>query len=237
VITLALLHALSGLNPWHWSSHTLEVLIAVGTVGAVIVAVLGGLLRRLLGWVYDLFARPRLKLVFDPKTDLAIETVRVVRDGSEERFPAAFMRLRISNSSGARAADGVEVLLAEVEPLTPSPNIDPAGWRPEVIRSYGALGWTHTTQPDLTIGPGATRLVDLGYVVDHPEDISFHMALQVQPESGVQNLAPGHYRIRLSVVARNVKHRRWVFEVSYDGVWISGSPVSDHFEVSEPKKG
>jgi hypothetical protein len=172
-----------------WTPHTLAVLAALGTVGAVVIAVLGGLLHRFLAWMGLRRSRPSVSLSFDPQHDLGREAVQL--GGEEPLYPALYARIRVENEPGRRAATGVEVIPSEIVPLDPSPNIDAKDWRRDTIRSFGPLGWTHTDPPALTLGPGAVRTVDLGLVIDAPGETTFRLGLKVQPASGLQNLPPG----------------------------------------------
>jgi hypothetical protein len=225
------------MHPLAWSDHTLQVLTAIGTVGAVGVAVLAGLFRRFFEWRRERRTRPDLLLRYDGDRDLTVETVVLpvqMPDGSEQelRLPALYARLRVENSLRRRAATGVEVIVAEIDPVTPSPSLSAAAWRAETIRSYSPLGWTHTEPPALTLGPGALRTVDLGMVIDHAAAPEFRVGLQVSPASGVDALPPGRYAVLLRVTAANVDAQRWALTLDYDGRWVKGQTPSDHLKLT-----
>ena len=222
---------IGSLNPWDWSGHTLDVMIVLGTVGAVVVAVLAGLLRRFLAWIGERRSRPSVTLKFDPETDLAPEGVQFTQQFGQT-YDAIYARLRAENASDGRAAEQVEVVVSEIEPLEPSENIDPKDWSERIIRSFGSLGWSSVESPSLTLGPGASRLIDLGWIIDVHGDCTFHMGLKVQPASGIQNLAPGRYRLVLTVSAENVNARRWGLDLEYDGVWTKSQPPEDHLKIT-----
>jgi hypothetical protein len=160
-------------DPFEWSEHTLRVLTAIGTVGAVIVALVltvgAGAVRAL----RERRRRPDLSITHDRERDVSRETARVrvqSQQGLEEvRRDAVYLRLAVTNETGKHAAEGVEVLVAELEPLQPSEAIDPVHWDDNVRFNVGQLGWTHAEPFGLRLGPGARRTVDLGYVVDDPE--------------------------------------------------------------------
>lgn len=222
---------LGALDPWLWSDHTLTVLVALGTVGAVIVAVLGSAIRRTLLAIRSRRTRPVLTLSFDEKADLQLEAV-TTGGLATPLFPALYVRLRVSNAIRRRAAEGVEVLVTRVRPVEPSPLLG-SGWRTEPLANLGALGWTHSAPPDLTLGPGAARTVDLATVIDHPQNAAaIVLAMPVQPASGFNQLAAGSYEITLTVVARNVEAQDWRLDLYYDGAWISGEPTAEHLRVS-----
>lgn len=226
---------IASLNPWDWSDHTLDVMVVVGTVGAVLVAIFAGLLSRFLAWVGERRSRPSVTLKYDPEIDLAPEGVQFTQQFGKT-YAAIYARLRAENASDGRAAEGVEVVVSQIEPLEPSENIDPKDWNDQTIRSFGSLGWSSVVSPSLTLGPGATRLVDLGWIVDVSGDHTFHLGLKVQPASGRQDLAPGRYRLVLTVSAENVNAERWGLDLEYDGVWMNGQPPEDHIKITNLRR-
>ncbi len=110
-----------------WSQHTLEFWTAFGTVGAVVVAVLGGLIRSTWRAWSARRKRPAVTLDYEPETDLQLEAV-ISAPGARER-PAAYARLRVINTLGRQAAEGVQVLLTSLEPLEKAAKIADDKWR------------------------------------------------------------------------------------------------------------
>src|SRR5687768_15493534 len=96
-------------NPWDWSQHTLDVLTALGTTGAVlavlVLALLSGTWRAYRRWR----RRPVLKLAFDRSMHLNPEGIAL--DGDDTVSRAAYVRLAVTNEDGRAAAHGVEVLV------------------------------------------------------------------------------------------------------------------------------
>jgi hypothetical protein len=151
------------LNPWDWSPHTIDVVTAVGTAGAVIVAVgvttLSSTWRAIRAWM----KAPRLSLQHDPATDVAQDAVG--EQGTITSSPALYVRLGVSNAPKRHAAQGVEVLLEKVEPVWPAEGVSMEEWVHATVRhNLGPLGWTHIEPRELVVGPGVRRTVDLGFL-------------------------------------------------------------------------
>jgi hypothetical protein len=216
--------------PWDWSEHTLRVLTALGTAGAVVVAVGLAISRGAWSALRRRVTRPALSIAYDPDIDLTEEMVRFT-EGSRA-YRATYVRLRIANRSGRRAAEGVEVLLSEVIPKVQADGFMPDAWRREAIRHLGTLGWTSSQPPGLTIGPGVTRTVDLGMVTD-TNDLVFTLGVTVIPVSGLHRLAPGLYRVNLALVGRNFDGQRWTLLLRYDGTWVGGQPPREHLDITD----
>jgi hypothetical protein len=58
----------------------------------------------------------------------------------------------------------------------------------------------------------------------------------VLPASGRHNLAPGCYRLTLTVSAENVNAQQWGLNLSYDGVWITGEAPQDHLKITNLRR-
>lgn len=102
--------------------------------------------------------------------------------------------------------------------------------------NLGPLPWTHTKPPELTIGPGVIRTVDLGYVVESDEARPFTIPMPSAPFSGAQYLLPGSYRIELAVVASDMDAERYEMTLLWDGAWLGEPPLSDHLKIEAPHR-
>jgi hypothetical protein len=210
----------SAVNPWEWSNHTLDVLIALGTTGAVIVAlgisVGGGLVRSFRDWR----RRPLLTLTHDPKTHVRREMIKW--RGKPKSIGAGYVRLAVTNPPGRRAAEDVEVLVEAIRAIAPPPGVEDEwigeGW---TVRDFGPLIWTHDAPPALRIGPGVSRTVDLGFLYADDEDVTyqrFMMGLKTTSGSMIDQLHAGSYDITLVVTGSNCDARR--FRVGFEfGLW------------------
>jgi len=216
---------LATLNPADWTKHTLDVLTAIGTVGAVIVALAiavgGGAFRGIRGWK----RRPLPRLTFDPHADIRRETVTV--RGKAQMVPSPWVRLGVYNPPDRRAAEDVEVLVAAIRAISPPAGVEDEwigeGW---TSRNYGPLGWTHVSPPSLRIGPGASRTVDLGCLISRHHDGAsgggierFMLGLPVRPLSMVDQLHPGSYDITLAITGSNFNARYFRIPFEFDGEW------------------
>jgi hypothetical protein len=221
---------LTALSPWNWSKHTLDVLTAIGTVGAVVVALSLTLIR----WTWRAATarrrRPRPCLLFDPATNINSEKVPL--DGSERRettLLAAYVRLTVRNPPRSDAAQAVQVLITRVERTSqPDPDVPPENdYEPH--ENLGPLPWTHSAETTLILGPGASRTIDLGFLVEREQTDWFSLALPTKPVSGVQYLPPGAYRLQLAVVGANFAAKSYEVSLWHNGPWTSERPISEQF--------
>jgi hypothetical protein len=130
-------------------------LIAVGTIGAVVVAVA----LQLWLWWREKHRRPVLTLAFD-------EHKTADEKYSESDTLATFLRLAVANASGKDTARDVEILVLEVNEFGTTPV--GSGGR-SIWLANPALGWTHAFDsevryqlPRISIPSGATRYADVG---------------------------------------------------------------------------
>lgn len=219
-----------------WSQHTLEFWTAVGTVGAVLVAVLGSLVRSVWRARSERRKRPAVTLAYQPETDLQLEAL--VSSNLAAARPAAYARLRVVNKLGRHAAEGVQVLLTCLQPLDKADAIPPERWRDQTTWNVGSLGWTHADPPDLTIGPGAMRTVDLGRI-EGSSDPYFTLGLpdQQRPASRVDRMPAGRYLLTLLVVGHNFDATAWEVDLTYDGQWVPhSSEPRDHLTITKPRR-
>jgi hypothetical protein len=229
-------------QPWEWTEHTLRVLTALGTAGAVIVAVGLALTR----WVFGIGKRPRLTLSHDPTTDVSQEQVGMPMLGVGREItintPAGYLRLGVSNRRGRHAASGVEVLVIRVEAIEQrevSGNVtvweggsgEREPWKGPAS-NLGRLAWTHVDPPELTIGPGIRRTVDLGYAVTTIP--RFRLAVSPPPlNRSHATLSPGTYRLTLAVGGANADAQHYALTLWFDGDWEDGKPVADHMALQK----
>jgi hypothetical protein len=86
--------------------------------------------------------------------------------------------------------------------------------------------WTGTGPPDLRIGPGVTRTVDLGYIVRGRS--RFNLGLIVLPDSGAGNLIAGSYTVYFMLAGGNFDPIFWSLTCG-TGSSVRRSPTtSDH---------
>jgi hypothetical protein len=199
-------------------------LTAVGTVGAVIVALW-------LAWRGDRRAearRPQLSVAFDDTTGLVNEkttyrrTEAIITTGSPVPVEvvlgqglAAYLRIEVNNDAGHDAAEDVEVLLSRVFTMTPDTK------ELEVVDiSFPGFPWTHVGATRLTIPAGVKRTIDVARVHDDPPDkgMAGVLELLVEPTPGDfrNHLKTGAYELHLTVSARNADASHYVARVRFD---------------------
>ena len=123
-----------------------------------------------------------------------------------------------------------------LETLALDPNWNSPEFSTDTRDNLGPLGWTHSSPPELTIGPGGSRTVDLGHVIDSAKHVYFTLLMPSAPLSGVQYLVPGSYRVSVAVVAHNVDASRYELDVTWDGQWTGDRPLSEHLTVTTPQR-
>ncbi len=208
-----------------------EWLIAVGTVGAVLVALFWEPIRA--RW-----KRPKLDLSFDASSPDAI-TVNVdyPAAGPSKYAPSHWLRLNVSNRPRRRSAHEVRVLVTSVHRLGPD------GTAVERLPlDTVALIWSNLKKAsDVTeIPPGVDRRVDVANLIwatnQLPRDgaTGCEAELQVIPEPSARRnrLAAGRYRLDLALSARDVDARRFSLLLKADGVWQSdAAAIGTHFTL------
>jgi hypothetical protein len=202
--------------------HTLRVLTALGTTGAVIALVFLETIRGVLRSWREWRRRPILSLTHDPSVDVAREVVGTV----EQTTPAAYVRLGVENEPGRRNAPAVEVTVKRVDQIDGDPNDNMP------THNMGPLGWTHRDPLLSQLGPGARRTVVLGA---HPATGSVVIVgLGVPPPlTGVDVLTSGTYRFVLTVSAQNVDAQDWTLDLWHDGQLTTAGKVGEHVKVTD----
>ncbi len=98
------------------------------------------------------------------------------------------------------------------------------------------LSWTHADPPDLTIGPGAMRTVDLGRI-EGDNDPYFTLGLPVIPASRIDRMPAGRYLLTLLLVGHNFDASGWELDLDYDGEWKPHvATPQDHLTITKPRR-
>ncbi|MDP9224359.1 MAG: hypothetical protein M3P18_10985 [Actinomycetota bacterium] len=218
------------LDPWSWSGHTLRVLTALGTAGAVIALVLVEMTKGLGRWFREHRTRPRLSLSHDSHVDITREAGwHPQQPRTSGQVQIAYVRLGVKNAVGHRAAPGVEVTVKRVEQVEGEPDDRlPA-------HNVGPLVWTHRAPVFNQLGPGVLRTVALGHVF--VGDSRFYIDLGIpEPNSRVHILGPGTYRFTLTVSAANVDTENWTVTMWHDGELTADGDFTEHVKITEPPR-
>jgi hypothetical protein len=177
-------------------------LTAIGTVGAVIVAV--GLQL----WLNyrEKSRRPKLTLAFDSHQKV------------DEQNPAGatipYLRVAVTNDRERNTAEDVELLVLDVQEYATS-SVGSGGRN--VWLANPALGWTNSLHaaPTMTIPPGATRYADVGCWIG-VVPLEFHLMVVPTPGNRRHVLDAGGWRIRLAATIRNGDVTFWELNVSFE---------------------
>jgi hypothetical protein len=212
--------AMSDLSTAFWMKWAVEALTAIGTIGAVLVALFGGKLR------------PKLEMgLIGPEGEPARVMLSWVDEGGavQQRVEdARYYRLRVSNRRPWRKATGVQVVLLGIEEDTPD-----GEWRPSWAGSVPIV-WMHERSVR-TIGATPAQ-ADLVTVVKNKW-------LALHPQIKPLNFPPDYrtaVRLRLSLKAEAEEYETAVMRVlvSWDGMWHDGAQeMRNHLRISqEPRE-
>ena len=200
-------------------------LTAVGTVGAVVVAV------GLQWWLSDQAKkhRPQLALAFDKHA----RATEVNQAGAS----LPYLRLAVTNAAGKETARDVEVLLLDIEERAKSPA--GSGGR-RIWLANPAMGWANSLAPlpQMSIPRGATRYLDIcrwAQLTDIPHRSSLLLCVVPEPGTNRHVLGPGAWALRLSVTLRNGDASFWEVVVSYEDQATAGlfDPKNIEFSVEQ----
>lgn len=197
-----------------WISWTVQLAIAVGTLGAVIVALFGG-------WLRDKLAPPRLRLTLvDPRGVRSPATLKLPDGTSRETERTRWYHLRVENDRRWAPATDVQVFLLRVE----EPNA--AGdyritWTGEV-----PLRWRHQEFYPLVrkIGYGAD--CDLCSVVEE-KWVELHPLIAPR---ALKHQWREPFKIILSLEARSLERdsNSLRVHIAWDGRWSDDATVMAH---------
>jgi hypothetical protein len=204
------------------------VLTAIGTVGAVVVALYVSVWR-------DYRRRPKLSLEFDPAPESA--DIQILDTAPFHPQPQqAWVRLRVISERRRSAAEEAEVMIVAAretgprQPVQLSPGLQAIHTRasslPIPIEGQ-LLIWSNSEQVRLNIPPGIHRHVDLLCVTrGRTDDDRFPRfedgcVIQVKPTPTDlrHHVRASRFYLELAITARNADARRYGVEVSFDGQW------------------
>jgi hypothetical protein len=194
---------------------------AVGTVGAVIVALYLGPWR-------DRRRRPDLRL--EPGV---IEVFNVQTAGAAQ---VAIATIRVSNRVGRNAATAVQVFVQSVQ--TPGERV-PLAIKP--------LMWAASRGDEVDVVAGSTYDLELLRVSRMGEeghlraviayaDSQPNAAFYIPARGETNELPSGDYDLQLSVHARNVDATVWRVAIAWDGRWGDRvDAITEHLVVAAPQ--
>lgn len=186
-------------------------LTAIGTVGAVIVAV--GLQAWLSKKERD--RRPKLTLAFDShmRADEA--------DQHGNTLP--YLRLAVTNAERKETARDVEILILGIEEYATSQA--GSGGR-QIWLANAALAWANSVDPlpRMSIPPGATRYLDIGCWIQLQivAELNLRLSIVPQPHDDRHFLPPSGWRLRLAATTSNGDATYWDVKVSFQDTLSQG---------------
>ncbi|MGD0590740.1 MAG: hypothetical protein ABSA44_08080 [Bacteroidota bacterium] len=202
---------------------------AIGTIGAVIVALFFFFWERIREW----WNKPHLgiSLQFNPPDCHRIITVAQRDDGRIVNPDAFWFRLTASNK-GRNSAKDLEAIISNMERKNNNT------WETYSPFLPSNLKWTHiSTQYLPMLLPKTEKKLDLGHIMDpnfrraflserNPAltnipnaQALFHFEVATQPSNGYNNIPPGEYRFELIVGAANCSPISTIISLSFSGNW------------------
>jgi len=214
----------------------LDWLTAIGTVGAVVVALYIGVIR-------ERRRQPSLSLTFeqlDPPDALEVPENR----GTEKTTLIVYIHLLVSNRKGRHAAQDVEVIVTNVREM--SARDGQSAVRGRITLGDQSLRWSNSSQEAkrtyTSIPAGVTRRVDFVRVengLDEQGRLPLVLDVWPQPVNQRTHLRSASLAIELAVTASNADARRYTVVVHFDGHFDAGyaqhaGRIWDHLRVVPP---
>ncbi len=204
------------MQPYPWLSLVVNILVATGTLGAVVVALFGN-------WIQLRFFPPKLTIgLLDPDG----EKVDVTTSTGQKVDEARYYHLLVSNSRRWFTARNVDVRLLQIEEPAPG-----GGWRtiwqataPISCRNQAFNPMKHDIGSDMDFDICSVR--KSGRVQIHPILVPNNLPTVWTPPCD----------LILSFQARSTEIDTRIIRVriSWDGVWHDGTKeMKDHFKIRE----
>jgi hypothetical protein len=192
-----------------WMTWWVNLVIAVGTLAAVVVALFGA-------WIRAKLFIPRLALELDNPRGDATPVVLTAPDGQSRIEQGRYYRIRVSNRNRWPKATQVRVQLVRYEEPGPDGQLQ-LKWAGEV-----PLQWTHQQIVPLerTIGPSAT--CDLCSVVKDKWLQLHPVILPANLGELAKRRTAADITISLKVTSSEADSPISRFRVSWDGKWNDG---------------
>jgi hypothetical protein len=205
-----------------WMTWSVNLVIAIGTLAAVVVALFGG-------WIRAKLFIPRLAVDIDNPRGDATPVVLTAPDGQSRIEQARYYRLRISNRNRWPKATQVRVQLVRYEEPGPDEQLQ-LKWAGEV-----PLEWTHQQIVPLerTVGPSAT--CDLCSVVKDKWLQLHPVILPANLGELAKRRTAADITISLKVTSSEADSPIFGFRLSWDGRWSDGeAEMAQHLIVKGP---
>jgi hypothetical protein len=143
--------------------------------------------------------------------------------------PETWIRLAVRNEVGREPAEGVQILMAEIEPK----DVETYCGDPRLLglTEDRALRWADRKEAAVTIEPGVARRFDLlSFQSGSPPRLAFYDP----PNDQRDELIPSAYRVRLAITARNLPPVFQVVELVIDEDWQPGTTLAhERLRVSQ----
>jgi hypothetical protein len=201
-------------DPFTFWNFLVQLLAALGTLGAIMVAIWGD-------WFRSKFAAPKLSIELKD----ALGVLGKSADGRQ----AIYYHLRVSNSRHWAVARKCRVLLREVFHKRPDQQFYPVEM-PVLVPFF----WAPRGSSPLELDVAREAILDFGSVIE--KDTFFAPSLAIilaSTDTQVRANQPRRYALELTAEAYS-SSRTCVFEVAWDGYWTADlQEMSKHLVVRE----
>ena len=226
-----------------WLERYTNVLTAVGTAGATVIALMAFFVGAIKRW----WLKPRISILFKfEPPDCQIQNMDINKDGSivETTF-AMYYRVRIRNY-GRQGLKNAQAYITKLEKQQSDGSFKELK---EFFPIY--LKWSHTETITMeNISPEMERICDIGKIINpqkrilikeenfppnNTSETSFSFETKPKPKTLSYIIEKGTYKAYLIVGASNCRAIKTVLRIELDGKWVANEEemLDQHSKITK----